>query len=428
MFALASGVPARVFPRAGVPSNPPRPTPRSVARAVPATASGADPTSSAAVARFHDLPAKVYIEHTDAYQVVYHANYFKFLRRGREAALFGHRARDDDGDHHHHHHHADAPLAPDLLPPSCDTLLVVAVDDVVFARSATLGDDLIVRTRFLGAGERTLTLRQEVLHAADETLMLAATVVVAPVDAAGAPLGVGVGARVDAADDPAWLARSNGMCVDSDLGADSDSTIPGDDSPSATTEVTLFESELSLGNGASDADALRWFERGRTDAIGGADALAELKEKEGIVVVVSKMNQGRFAPAMAGGGAPGWRLDDAEAEADAEADADAERGSSSAGSSTDASTGRGVRFGGGRMGRALVRSTVELRRRGLQVVFAQRLLVRGRDGEGWETAAAAEVTCTCLSRDSGRPTPCPPGLAERFAEVAARDEVKVTAK
>lgn len=424
MFALAAGVSPRVFPRAGVPSNPPRaPTPRSVARAVPATASGADPASSAAVARHHDLPAKVYIEHTDAYQVVYHASYFKFLRRGREAALFGHRARDDHGDdHHQHHHHADAPLAPDLLPPSCDTLLVVAVDDVVFARSATLGDDLIVRTRFLGAGERTLTLRQEVLRAADETLMLAATVVVAPTDAAGAPLGVGVGARVDAADDPAWLARSNGVCVDSDSVADSDPTIPGDDSPSATTEVTLFESELSLGNGASDADVLRWFERGRTDAIGGADALAELKEIDGIVVVVSKMNQGRFAPAVAGGGAPGWRPDDAEA------GADAERGSSSAGSSTDASTGRGVRFGGGRMGRALVRSTVELRRRGLQVVFAQRLLVRGRDGEGWETAAAAEVTCTCLSRDSGRPTPCPPGLAERFAEVAAREKVKVTAK
>ena len=183
MFTLAAGVPTRVFPLAGVPSNRTRAfTPRSVApRGVPATASGAHPASPAAVAH-HDLPAKVYIEHTDAYQVVYHANYFKFLRRGREAALFGHRARDDD----HHHHSADAPLAPDLLPPSCATVLVVAVDDVVFARSATLGDDLIVRTRFLGAGERTLTLRQEVLHAADETLMLAATVVVAPADAAGA--------------------------------------------------------------------------------------------------------------------------------------------------------------------------------------------------------------------------------------------------
>ena len=158
MFTLAAGVPTRVFPLAGVPSNRTRAfTPRSVApRGVPATASGAHPASPAAVAH-HDLPAKVYIEHTDAYQVVYHANYFKFLRRGREAALFGHRARDDD----HHHHSADAPLAPDLLPPSCATVLVVAVDDVVFARSATLGDDLIVHTRFLGAGERTLTLRQD---------------------------------------------------------------------------------------------------------------------------------------------------------------------------------------------------------------------------------------------------------------------------
>ena len=426
MFTLAAGVPTRVFPLAGVPSNRTRAfTPRSVApRGVPATASGAHPASPAAVAH-HDLPAKVYIEHTDAYQVVYHANYFNFLRRGREAALFGHRARDDDD----HHHSADAPLAPDLLPPSCATVLVVAVDDVVFARSATLGDDLIVRTRLLGAGERTLTLRQEVLHAADETLMLAATVVVAPADAAGAPLGVGVGARDaardpadDPADDPAWLARSNGVCVYSDSHVDSESLIPRDASPSATAEVTLFESELSLGTGATDADVLRWFERGRTDAIGGADALAELKEN-GIVVVVSKMNRGRFAPAVAGGGAPGWHPDERRARAET----DDVRASSSSESSADA-RGGGVRFGGERMGRALVRSTVELRRRGLQVVFVQRLLARGRDGEGWVTAATAEVTCTCLARDSGRPTPCPPGLAERFAKIAAREEVKVKTK
>ena len=187
--------------------------------------------------------------------------------------------------------------------------------------------------------------------------------------------------------------------------------------------MTLFESELSLGTGATDADVLLWFERGRTDAIGGADALAELKEKEGIVVVVSKMNRGRFAPAVAGGGAPGWHPDERRARAET----DDVRASSSSESSADA-RGGGVRFGGERMGRALVRSTVELRRRGLQVVFVQRLLARGRDGEGWATAATAEVTCTCLARDSGRPTPCPPGLAERFAKIAAREEVKVTTK
>ena len=114
--------------------------------------------------------------------------------------------------------------------------------------------------------------------------------------------------------------------------------------------MTLFESELSLGTGATDADVLRWFERGRTDAIGGADALAELKEN-GIVVVVSKMNRGRFAPAVAGGGAPGWHPD---ARAGAETD-DVRvfvlgilRGCSRWGCS----------FRGERMGRALVHPTV----------------------------------------------------------------------
>ena len=107
------------------------------------------------------------------------------------------------------------------------------------------------------------------------------------------------------------------------------------------------------------------------------------------------------------------------------------------------------------MMRATVRSTVELRRRNLQVVFKQRLLVpvpvpvpppstttttAGRvevkGGKDWGadinddddddgvnmmmvTAAAAEVTCTCLSRDTGRPVPCPPGLLETFASLVA---------
>ena len=73
------------------------------------------------------------------------------------------------------------------------------------------------------------------------------------------------------------------------------------------------------------------------------------------------------------------------------------------------------------MATARVRSTAALRRRNLQVVFSQTLEVEagggaggGGGGGGWTTAAFAEVTCTCLSRDTGRPVPCPPALAERF--------------
>ena len=84
-----------------------------------------------------DLPVRVYIEHTDAYQVVYHSNYFKFLWRAREAYVFGgglaSALRDRTG----------APFDPTAA--GWDHLDVVAIDDCVFARSAVLGDDLLVR-------------------------------------------------------------------------------------------------------------------------------------------------------------------------------------------------------------------------------------------------------------------------------------------
>ena len=68
---------------------------------------------------------------------------------------------------------------------------------------------------------------------------------------------------------------------------------------------------------------------------------------------------------------------------------------------------------------ARVRSTVETRRRGLEIVFAQTLFEGGGQGEraaATETATAtAEVTCVCLGRDNGRPRRCPPYLLARFA-------------
>ena len=146
------------------------------------------------------------------------------------------------------------------------------------------------------------------------------------------------------------------------------------------TRVTLFESELSLGRarGASDADVLRWFERDRTEAIGGSSALSALKENDGVAVVVSSMDGFRCRPGnvvgSAGIGAGG------------------------------ASGGRNVR-----PAVASVRSTIEMRRRNIQVAFIQRLF-----DETGVCVARAEVTCTCVSRDGGKPTRCPAALAEKF--------------
>ena len=65
------------------------------ARSIEARATAEATVSETSVAfAAHETPCRVYIEHTDAYQVVYHANYFKFLARGREEALFGARGEE----------------------------------------------------------------------------------------------------------------------------------------------------------------------------------------------------------------------------------------------------------------------------------------------------------------------------------------------
>lgn len=392
------GVP-RATPRRGGPRNatakphiPRRPrldAPSASAETSPSAPSSVS-SATASDAR-DDLPVRVYIEHTDAYQVVYHSNYFKFLWRAREAYVFGGGLAS-----------ALRHRVPGFDPTAAgwDHLDVVAIDDCVFARSAVLGDDLLVRTSLRGIGETTLEMRQEVSFADTGELAFAATATVAPASATGAttipseirgwragdedgvfPGVVDVGTGHE---DPAWLANASASVEDAIPGDAEDDEATYADPPSlgsSTTEtrVTLFESELSLGRarGASDADVLRWFERDRTEAIGGSGALSALKENDGVVVVVSSMDGFRCRPGNVVG-----------------------------------SAGIGGGGGGGRNVRpavASVRSTIEMRRRNIQVAFIQRLF-----DETGACVARAEVTCTCVSRDSGKPTRCPAALAEKF--------------
>ena len=90
--------------------------------------------------------------------MVYHANYFKFMRRAREAIFFGEptttpdRSRGGRSDERRR-----------VALRVGGRAAVVAVDACRFA-SPVLGDDLVVRTRVLAAGARTLAVRQEVVR------------------------------------------------------------------------------------------------------------------------------------------------------------------------------------------------------------------------------------------------------------------------
>ena len=188
-------------------------------------------------------------------------------------------------------------------------------------------------------------------------------------------------------EDPAWLANASGGSVeDAGDAEDAEATFNADPpslgSSTTETRVTLFESELSLGRarGASDADVLRWFERDRTEAIGGSGALSALKENDGVVVVVSSMDGFRCRPGNVVGSVGQCRT------------------------KNGANGGRNVR-----PAVASVRSTIEMRRRNIQVAFIQRLF-----DEAGACVARAEVVCTCVTRDGGKPTRCPAALAEKF--------------
>ena len=98
-----------------------------------------------------------------------------------------------------------------------------------------------------------------------------------------------------------------------------------------------------------------------------------MKERDGVIVVVSGMDGFRCRPGNIRSGTSGLTVNNR------------------------------------RMAGVRVRSRVEMRRRNIQVAFTQRLF----DEDG-ACVARAEVVCTCLSRDAGRPVKCPDVLLEKF--------------
>jgi acyl-CoA thioesterase FadM len=266
----------------------------------------------------------------------------RFAAHGREAAL-------------------GAPLLRELRAAGVRPV-VLCIASCRMASPAVLGDVVVVRSHVICADATTLTWRHSVAPAGAAPggkPHAACDVTVGFADAVGALLPL-----------PAALSFAGAVPSPSTLPPLAPLVPFPDNAPVALTVVTPFSDELGPGGVPSDTDVLRWFERNRTDAIGGAAGLRAL-QAAGVLVVVTAVGPVRLDPAAAA-----------------------------------AAVGAGAPL--------TVRSGVVLKRRATFIVFRQEVL----DANG-VLLAQGEVTCACVGAADMKLTPAPPALAERLAAAAA---------
>jgi acyl-CoA thioester hydrolase len=104
----------------------------------------------------HQLAVRIYFEDTDLSGVVYHANYLRFMERGRSDLLrllgIDQRAAHEGG----------------------EGVYVVADLSIRYLLPARLNDDLLVETRCLALGAATVSMGQRILRG--EQVLIEATV------------------------------------------------------------------------------------------------------------------------------------------------------------------------------------------------------------------------------------------------------------
>ena len=287
----------------------------------------------------HVHAVQCYIEYTDCFQVVYYANYFRFCAQAREAAL-------------------GAALLRDVLRNADGRMAVLSVTGGRLASPAVLGDLLAVRSYVVAADGARLVFRQAVSPAA-------------------APPGSKPHAVCDVTVGFTHARTGELLPLPAALAVPAmpappphDPVLPfADNAAVAETRVPLCGDELGPGGLPSETDVLRWFERNRTDAIGGGAGLRAL-QAAGVLVVVTSVGP---------------------VQVDTRAMAAVARGE---------------------IAEVVVRSGVVARRKGTFFVFREEAYAAG---EGGALLAQGEVTCACVSAADMRLCPAPQALLARLA-------------
>ncbi len=136
------------------------------------------PSSGRIEAGVHTLPARVYYEDTDFTGVVYHANYLRFMERGRSEYLR---------------------IMTEQAGGRDPGLFAVTRVEIDYKAPARIHDALTIATRFEGMKGPRLFFTQQIF--CGEQLLISATVVAVTINAEGRPR------RPDAAEQTMWNAH-----------------------------------------------------------------------------------------------------------------------------------------------------------------------------------------------------------------------------
>uniref|UniRef100_A0A7S4C181 Thioesterase domain-containing protein n=1 Tax=Chrysotila carterae TaxID=13221 RepID=A0A7S4C181_CHRCT len=223
----------------------------------------------------------VFIEDTDAFGIVYNANYLRFLERAVHGLL-------------------GLSRCGQIYRATGRLLRLESLEKVKFVSPAMLGDDLRVDISVLGldptdrlhvrASVRREADKQELWSCESATLSFRSGLESTPAWPASLPrpgpsdASEALSRAEDEADGQRVLAEMNEMCQ----------------TESAASSVSVQSDECDALGMISLHSALRYFERQRSNCIGGPLALARLQQ-DGIQVVVGRISETHLFSGLGGG-------------------------------------------------------------------------------------------------------------------------------
>ena len=319
----------------------------------------------------------VYIEDTDHYAVVYYANYFRFCARAFENMLLEMRnddattltTREDLGEERGEFYDDDDEFGAWW----CDH-----IEEAKYVSPAILGDRIRVESTVIAENisdderEKSWVVKHLIRKMGgddDDDDDFATTTVSFTCQSR-------YRSRRGGRKSSNWDRESSDSASSSGSGSSSSSSRSETDRRRATN-IRFFASELNHRS-VWHVDVLRWFERNRTDLIGGPKALESLKSEDECVVVVSSISNVTIF--------------------------------------TDVIEDMIVQSSRGAHPSSLLSfSSVRFLRRDVQCEFDQRVVgLADAPNDDLRVVASGKITCTVLKRENMRPRKSPRALKERL--------------